>query len=347
VNRRRLTATLAGSMLTHAALLLVVAVALPRSSVLPSLMVELAAGTPASTDQAAASVPATSIRSGGERVLAPGSAGPRSRENAIASAGSRPSAASPPSAAEPPAPPPRVDPPRVAARVEERLLRPEIAEPPAPAPTAPSASPAPPPVPTTTLPSGPVPSSPAPAAMAGLVSPPPAPPPSPGDVSSGASVAIAVPPGDGGATSGGRARPGDAGAGDGSDGAGRDSGPARGGSGGQGLSAALAPGDGGGPAGDGGREYAGYLGLIRSKIQQALQYPPVARRRSLTGTVQLEIVVEPSGAIERVSIVSSSAHPVLDEAVLTTVRGLPPIPFPPTLRPRSLRARLPIVFELQ
>jgi TonB family protein len=107
------------------------------------------------------------------------------------------------------------------------------------------------------------------------------------------------------------------------------------------------PGDGGGPAGDGGREYAGYLGLIRSKIQQALQYPPVARRRSLTGTVQLEIIVEPSGAIERVSIVSSSAHPVLDEAVLTTVRNLPPIPFPPTLRPRSLRARLPIVFELQ
>jgi protein TonB len=78
-----------------------------------------------------------------------------------------------------------------------------------------------------------------------------------------------------------------------------------------------------------------------------VRYPAAARRRSLTGTVQLDIVIRPDGTIASVQIAQSSAHEVLDEAAVEAVRGLDPLPFPSHLAPRPLRARLPIVFDLQ
>ncbi|MBI4635176.1 MAG: energy transducer TonB [Candidatus Rokubacteria bacterium] len=94
-------------------------------------------------------------------------------------------------------------------------------------------------------------------------------------------------------------------------------------------------------------EYGPYLGLVRRRIQESLRYPLGARRRSLTGTVHLEIVIRPTGAIEHVRIIDSSSHPILDEAAVDTVRSLPPLPFPAELSPRTLRVRLPVVFELR
>jgi protein TonB len=78
-----------------------------------------------------------------------------------------------------------------------------------------------------------------------------------------------------------------------------------------------------------------------------VRYPLAARRRSLTGTVQIEIVIEANGAVGGVKVVESSSHGVLDEAVLESVKRLPPLPFPSHLVPRTIRARLPIVFELR
>ncbi len=117
-------------------------------------------------------------------------------------------------------------------------------------------------------------------------------------------------------------------------------GPVRGG-GGSAL-AASAPG-----TGPGGAEYGPYLAQWRRRIHENVRYPLVARRRSLTGTVQLDIVIQADGAIASVQIAESSAHGVLDEAAIVAVRGLPPLPFPSHLAPRPLRARLPIVFDLQ
>ena len=102
--------------------------------------------------------------------------------------------------------------------------------------------------------------------------------------------------------------------------------------------------------GDGGRagaEYGAYLALVRQRIQELLRYPVAARRRGLTGSVHVEVTVEPSGRIAAVSLVTSSTHRLLDDAALEAVRALPPVPFPPDLTPRSLRVRLPIVFELR
>jgi len=114
--------------------------------------------------------------------------------------------------------------------------------------------------------------------------------------------------------------------------------------GGNGSALALAPGVGGGAPG---AEYGPYLAGLRSQIAEALRYPLPARRRRLTGTVQLEILIRANGAIGAAAVVLSSSHTILDEAALETVRGLRPLPFPAHLAPRILRVRLPIVFSLE
>ncbi len=104
----------------------------------------------------------------------------------------------------------------------------------------------------------------------------------------------------------------------------------------------------GGPAGGvAGAEYGSYLAEVRRRILDALQYPPPARSRGLTGTVYLEIFIKSNGAIADVSVTGSSSHPLLDEAALEAVRGLAPQPFTKGLAPRPLRVRLPVVFDLQ
>jgi protein TonB len=113
---------------------------------------------------------------------------------------------------------------------------------------------------------------------------------------------------------------------------------------GEGSALALAlPGDRGGE----GSRYDGYYALLRRRVQEALTYPAVARRRELTGTVQVEIDIQPSGAITQVALAVSSSHRVLDEAALDAVRGIEQLPFPPDLQPRRLRVRLPVVFALR
>lgn len=102
------------------------------------------------------------------------------------------------------------------------------------------------------------------------------------------------------------------------------------------------------PSGVGGEgDYGPYRTALRRRIQDVLRYPGVARRRGLSGTVELEILVQPTGAISDVAIVDSSSHRILDEAAMDAVRSLPPLPFPDGLTPRALRVRLPVVFELR
>jgi protein TonB len=93
--------------------------------------------------------------------------------------------------------------------------------------------------------------------------------------------------------------------------------------------------------------YAAYLWRLRERVQEALRYPAAARRRGLTGTVTLEMTVLATGAIGPVMVVNSSSHALLDEAALDTVRSLRPQAFPADLPARTLRVRLPIVFDLR
>jgi len=116
---------------------------------------------------------------------------------------------------------------------------------------------------------------------------------------------------------------------------------ARGGAGGAGTLALAIPGAGGAGA------YGPYLAALRRRLQEALEYPAAARRRGLSGTVHLEIALEATGRVSEVMLVRSSSHALLDDAALDAARGLRRVPFPPEVRPRALRVRLPVVFELR
>jgi len=94
-------------------------------------------------------------------------------------------------------------------------------------------------------------------------------------------------------------------------------------------------------------EYGSYLALWRRRIHDNLRYPLAARRRNLTGTVKLDIVIESDGSVVSVEVAESSSHNLLDEAAVEAVRSLSPLPFPSHLAPRPLRARLPVVFDLR
>ena len=113
------------------------------------------------------------------------------------------------------------------------------------------------------------------------------------------------------------------------------------------MVAALPPGTGGDAGAGLGTEYGPYLARIRERIQEGLRYPPVARRRGVTGTVQLEIAITADGAVSTVLVLTSSSHESLDRAAVDAARSLRRVPFPTGLRPGPLTFRLPVVFELQ
>src|SRR5207249_457726 len=105
----------------------------------------------------------------------------------------------------------------------------------------------------------------------------------------------------------------------------------------RGFALAIAGGA-GGPSGPG-AEYAAYLGRLRTRIQESLRYPLAARRRGLSGTVHVEIIIRPDGVISAVAVADSSAHAVLDDAAVETIRRLAPEPLPRDVPPRTLRVR--------
>jgi TonB family protein len=115
---------------------------------------------------------------------------------------------------------------------------------------------------------------------------------------------------------------------------------------GDGALALAIPGPGGGD-GAPAAQYRPYYEGLRRAIARTLRYPLAARRQGLSGTVELEVEVGPSGAVGGVAIVRSSRHTVLDAAALEAARGLPRMPFPPGLPPRTLRVRIPVDFELR
>ncbi len=55
---------------------------------------------------------------------------------------------------------------------------------------------------------------------------------------------------------------------------------------------------------------------VKSKVQPA--YPELARKMNITGTVKVEVVVAPNGAVKEAKVVGG--HPVLANAALDAVR---------------------------
>lgn len=94
-------------------------------------------------------------------------------------------------------------------------------------------------------------------------------------------------------------------------------------------------------------EYAPYLARFRQRVEEALVYPLAARRQGREGRVELDVLLDPSGRVARVDVVTSSTSAVLDEAAVDAVNSVAAVPFPAGLPRRPLLVRFPLVFQLR
>jgi protein TonB len=103
------------------------------------------------------------------------------------------------------------------------------------------------------------------------------------------------------------------------------------------------------PSGDGrpGADYGAYYASFRKRVQEAAGYPVSARRRGISGTVEIEVLIDPTGAVRNVKLVASSSHAVLDDAALEAVRSVSPMPLPEHLPRRPFVFVLPVSFQLR
>jgi periplasmic protein TonB len=82
-------------------------------------------------------------------------------------------------------------------------------------------------------------------------------------------------------------------------------------------------------------KYAHYMEAWRRKVEEIgnINYPNQARRRKLSGSLILDVALNPNGTIRQVEIKESSKHRILDEAALRIVRLAAPFaPFPENIR---------------
>ena len=74
-----------------------------------------------------------------------------------------------------------------------------------------------------------------------------------------------------------------------------------------------------------------------------LIYPPLARQRGWEGVVLVFFVIRENGTVEKIRVMKSSGHEVLDEHAIRTVRSVQPFPRPPS----KAQLIIPIVFSLR
>lgn len=82
-------------------------------------------------------------------------------------------------------------------------------------------------------------------------------------------------------------------------------------------------------------QYAAYLEAWRSKVEKIgnLNYPDEAKRNKLYGNLLMHVAVRSDGSVERIRVVRSSGHKLLDDAAVRIVRMSAPFaPFPPEIR---------------
>ncbi|WP_051298732.1 energy transducer TonB [Marinobacterium litorale] len=83
---------------------------------------------------------------------------------------------------------------------------------------------------------------------------------------------------------------------------------------------------------------AQYLDTWRRRIENVgnLNYPEQARRDKIYGILRLLVVILPDGSVERVRILESSGHAILDDAAVRIVQLASPFqPFPVEMRKRT------------
>ncbi|HQU15775.1 MAG: hypothetical protein B7Z66_10480 [Chromatiales bacterium 21-64-14] len=82
-------------------------------------------------------------------------------------------------------------------------------------------------------------------------------------------------------------------------------------------------------------KYASYMEGWVAKVERMgnLNFPDQAARQALTGNLLLDVALRPDGSVEKITLLRSSGHPILDQAAIRIVKLCAPFaPFPPDIR---------------
>ena len=89
-----------------------------------------------------------------------------------------------------------------------------------------------------------------------------------------------------------------------------------------------------------GPSLAARLAEIRQRVQAALVYPPIARRRAVSGEAIVSFAIDAQQRAEGVRIERSSGYPTLDRAAEQAARAAAPLPWV------YGRVEVPVRFEI-
>lgn len=88
-----------------------------------------------------------------------------------------------------------------------------------------------------------------------------------------------------------------------------------------------------------------YQAQLQSLIERRKKYPRQARLRREEGLVEVSLILQKSGVISEI-LITQSATPSLDRAVLEAIQSIGPLPAPPAEMSAPNRVRIPIRFSL-
>ncbi len=91
--------------------------------------------------------------------------------------------------------------------------------------------------------------------------------------------------------------------------------------------------------------FVGGYEALKTYVRNNLQYPEIARKNGIEGTVKLEFYIKADGTIENVKVIES-AHVALNAEAIRLVENMPI--WNPAIRngsPSSVKFRLPVRFE--
>jgi TonB family protein len=114
------------------------------------------------------------------------------------------------------------------------------------------------------------------------------------------------------------------------------------------TSGAGLAGAGGGAAGTDARAelLSRYAARVRARVEQHREYPYLARRANLEGTICLRIAIAASGRVLGVTPTCGTSHEPLLQAALNSVSSAAPFPPLPAALGGRLTLDVPVVFRL-
>jgi protein TonB len=92
--------------------------------------------------------------------------------------------------------------------------------------------------------------------------------------------------------------------------------------------------------------YASYLSHLRYEINRVWQYPDEAQKNALEGELTLRFVIDKSGTVQKVGLIYSSGHNILDREAIHTIHAAGPfLPFPDSFSIERLNVLASFVYD--